>query len=200
MKKNNISYLLLTILLLASTCANSEHYYGVGAFGDVYGFAYEHAWDVSSAYGFLGFQDYQAGLDKEDIRSRFGYRSYIQAPAWESGWFTGAVLADYGDVRKQYRPGIGFELGKQWMKDYVRFTFSGSIALASKKPFGDDVSDDIESELEPIFNFGLTAMLRSDGGDQEAIERELPEEDEEKPSITPKNKSWWKFWQGLNDL
>lgn len=198
MNKKNLLSLLVTCFLLASSAAHSEYYYGVGAYGDVYGFTYEQAWNTSSVYGFVGFQDYGAGLNKEDVRIRLGYRNYILAPAWETGWFTGALLADYSGVEKQYRPGIGFELGKQWMKDYVRFTMSGSLALVSEA-FGDNVSDEQDSAPEPMFNFGLTATLRSDGGKE--LERELPDDIEEQGSIAPKGKkSWWKFWQGLNDL
>lgn len=175
MKKIGLGLLLLWGASF-STVTQAENYYSVAGFDRLFGLSYEHAWDRSSAFVHGGAFFGSGGLAFDQLGFAMGYRYYLmKQAAWEDSWYAGPNIAQYY-APDFFKPGLGYELGYQWMGMKSRITLAGNLALTT-----DALSDEGDANIEPnvsvTFSFGYRG---GSAGDYVDTELELPIE---KPSL-----------------
>lgn len=175
MKKIGLGLLLLGASITTQT-THAESYYSLAGFDRLMGLSYEYAWDRSSAFVQGGAFWDNSGLNFDELGFAVGYRHYLmKQPAWEDSWFMGGNVGQYYSP-EYFKPGIGYEIGYQWMGVKSRIAVAGNLGFTT-----DAFAEESDTNVSP--RIGLNFSLGYRGGSAaDYIDKEL-EIPTERPSL-----------------
>ena len=160
-------FLLCALLLLPNfSFADlvTDTFWGLGSYGTLTGLNFELSGDKGGAWLLVGSHGGTTSLFEPDrVTAMFGYRRYFAGDQNKSNFFGGLVMGDAYGTGSGPRLGVGGEMGYQWLKQYVRATFSGGVLILEEIPEGtkaDNGGERTVHEMEPQMLFSFSLSLR----------------------------------------
>jgi len=151
---NLFRFLLLPILLACALSARADVLIGIANVSNITGLNLEWAGDHNSYYVVPAFEQKSGGLSEDDFRWVVGMRHRLERGYMStSGFFSGALVGNFGDLEDYDRLGAGAELGYQWAKEYTRISMSSALLYMEEVPEAD-------TDAEPAVVLGITISLR----------------------------------------
>jgi hypothetical protein len=162
--------LLAAVLLLSASYSHAEMLVGYAFVNGISGLNLEWATKRNSYYVVPGTYLVDGGLS-DDWRWVAGFRHRIDRGFTNiSGYYTGVIVGDLGGESAYERLGVGFEIGHQWVTEYLRTTVGAGVAVLEEKECSDYRTDAFCSsetrreqaklDVEPGLILTLTISLR----------------------------------------
>lgn len=152
-----LSSMVAATLVLAAAPARADFLLGIAGTNELMGTNFEWAGEASSTYIVLGAYQSKTGYEIANMTGYLGHRRYIGGSFQKSTFFGGFVLGDLAGGDTYNRPGIGGEIGYQWLTENLRVTAQGGMAIVGE---ASGIGAPLSTDPEPISLIGVSANIR----------------------------------------